>query len=479
MSSRRRSLLGGAKRRPGDKGEAAEEAESAEGGAPEAPPEAAPAAAEALTASEAAPVVENEVQAAPESSGGPETVAPAESPEEAAWTSEGGHVEEPPAEFVPSPVRADEADGLSGSSDQGDSMGETQDRPWTDEVPLTPPAAPVDSPVAEDELEKDSALLSSFFGNEFDDFDREPPPTEEVPSPVLEDLAQMYDAPMNVPEPPPIPGLFDRMTPPPASPRPESRPAAAAPAPAPAPKPKPKPVETSNAPDKYAAAFADEPKGPSIAVVLLLAVGGIGALGAVLVAFAFMAGIIGGGATLIEAGQAPVQVDNGGQKPPKPEPVPAPAPVEPAPAEPAPAPQPQPGPAPQPQPQPGAAPAPQPQPQPGAAPAPKPQPAPQPGPKPTPKPTPPTPAPGPKPVVPAPAPTPKPAYADQSIKIKSNRRVLVYVNGKAVGYSPQEYKAAAGSYVVAAMLPGDPSSKQEQMVVVEANGSSTSVSFSF
>ncbi|MBT3221323.1 MAG: hypothetical protein HN348_19750, partial [Proteobacteria bacterium] len=44
------------------------------------------------------------------------------------------------------------------------------------------------------------------------------PPTEEFPTPVMEDLAAPHSAPMNVPEPPPIPGILDRYTPAPVMP---------------------------------------------------------------------------------------------------------------------------------------------------------------------------------------------------------------------------------------------------------------------
>jgi len=43
-------------------------------------------------------------------------------------------------------------------------------------------------------------------------------PTEEIQTAALEDFAGLYRAPMNVPEPPPIPGILDRFTPAPARP---------------------------------------------------------------------------------------------------------------------------------------------------------------------------------------------------------------------------------------------------------------------
>ena len=54
------------------------------------------------------------------------------------------------------------------------------------------------------------------------------PPTEDQPSHLPEDLASLYQAPMNVPEPPPIPGILDRFTPAPAR-HTEGRPSSAGP----------------------------------------------------------------------------------------------------------------------------------------------------------------------------------------------------------------------------------------------------------
>jgi hypothetical protein len=56
------------------------------------------------------------------------------------------------------------------------------------------------------------------------------PPTEDQPSHLPEDLASLYQAPMNVPEPPPIPGILDRYTPAPARHTEGRRPSSAGPA---------------------------------------------------------------------------------------------------------------------------------------------------------------------------------------------------------------------------------------------------------
>jgi hypothetical protein len=70
----------------------------------------------------------------------------------------------------------------------------------------TPQAAPArrpGTPVPGFEAESDG-----FLHHEGGD-----PPTEEASGPAPEDLADLYRAPMNVPEPPPIPGILDRYTP--------------------------------------------------------------------------------------------------------------------------------------------------------------------------------------------------------------------------------------------------------------------------
>jgi hypothetical protein len=67
------------------------------------------------------------------------------------------------------------------------------------------PTPLADAPVARD----------LFQGSGFEELEEIPPPTEELPSGVMEDVGQSYSTPYSVPEPPPIPGLVDRFTPPP------------------------------------------------------------------------------------------------------------------------------------------------------------------------------------------------------------------------------------------------------------------------
>jgi hypothetical protein len=77
--------------------------------------------------------------------------------------------------------------------------------------------------------------------------------------------------------------------------------------------------------------------------------------------------------------------------------------------------------------------------------------------------------------------TAKAAPKDASVgilRIRSNRRVLVKVNGQAKEYSPLDLELAPGSYQVSAALPGRP--ETEQSLTVElAGGATEPVSFSF
>ncbi|MCA9572239.1 MAG: hypothetical protein KC656_30580, partial [Myxococcales bacterium] len=73
--------------------------------------------------------------------------------------------------------------------------------------------------VIEEEEEAATVRYSSAFDDDvrtavaYSEYDDGPPPTDEVPSAVLQDVSQSYAAPMHVPEPPPIPGILDRFTP--------------------------------------------------------------------------------------------------------------------------------------------------------------------------------------------------------------------------------------------------------------------------
>jgi hypothetical protein len=100
------------------------------------------------------------------------------------------------------------------------------------------------------------------------------------------------------------------------------------------------------------------------------------------------------------------------------------------------------------------------------------------------EPLPPPPAPQPRPqVAPAPAPAPAPQPTAEAVKgtlkIRSNRRVLVYVNGAALGYTPQDFQGRPGSFSVSAMLPSQPDSKQTRDITISAAGAVHAVEFSF
>jgi hypothetical protein len=98
-------------------------------------------------------------------------------------------------------------------------------------------------------------------------------------------------------------------------------------------------------------------------------------------------------------------------------------------------------------------------------------------------------APQPTPAVAAPAPAPRaaprpaPAAVQPAtkgvLKIRSNRRVLVYIDGQASGYTPLEMKVDPGAHTVVAMVPGQPNTKQERSASVAAGGDTVAVDFAF
>ena len=296
----------------------------------------------------------------------------------------------------------------------------------------------------------------------------EAPPTEEIPGGLYQDVSQPYNAPMNVPEPPPIPGIADRFTPPPVSrtdvgSRNPDRPSyLATPTPAPEPRAKLPPTPSSRDYDDE----IEERRGPPMGLILVaMAVMAFAFVAVGLVMFLVGTKVVAGdpdAAPLVdehegvevrgnmrqtpkvfgevdddEKGTDPtappdgedgdddgtedtdsdtVEKDDGGQE---------------------------------------------------AAPAPGPAPAPQasPGPR-RPQPT-------------APAPQPSTDGVKGTLKIRSNRRVLVYVNGAAVGYTPQDYKVQPGDYSVSAMVPGQPGTKQTIDTSLAQPGQTQAVDFSF
>ena len=58
--------------------------------------------------------------------------------------------------------------------------------------------------------------------------------------------------------------------------------------------------------------------------------------------------------------------------------------------------------------------------------------------------------------------------AAPSLQIRSNRRALVYVDRRAIGYTPQNVPVSIGSHRVSAKLPGQPYSEQVREVDVSA-----------
>lgn len=91
---------------------------------------------------------------------------------------------------------------------------DTTDHGWNASVYGAPSTTSSEYDEADDFPRMDTTDLGSGF---MDLSDGERPPTEEVRDSMMEDLSHVYDAPMSVPEPPPVPGIVDRYTPPPVS----------------------------------------------------------------------------------------------------------------------------------------------------------------------------------------------------------------------------------------------------------------------
>jgi len=303
-----------------------------------------------------------------------------------------------------------------------------------------------------------------FGGSGYEELEDVPPPTEELPSGVMEDVGQSYSTPYSVPEPPPIPGLVDRFTPPPVQRtelgdrkrKPDYLPDTPSGAANRGYEPTPAPVAK-----RKAAPRADVEErgssGPPMSLLLGIGAAAVLGIGMVLLAAALFLGPSGDngstegpglapatGGTTVETRddmrRKPAQLGTPDSEPVQPEPVAQPAP-EPAP-EPA-------GTAPQP------APDPKPQPKPAVPTAPAPKPAPEPDPK------------------------PAPAAAQGVLKIRANRRAMVYVNNQVVGFTPLDHKVAPGTWSVAAVLPGQPTTRQERNVSVSSAGGTSAVDFTF
>jgi len=338
-------------------------------------------------------------------------------------------------------------------------------------------------------------------GNAYGDLDMAPPPTEEVPSGVMEDVGVSYNAPMNVPEPPPIPGILDRFTPPPADRQysqpnaPNAAPPGEAPGgdagfdpmnpmggysqpqapgaqdagrpsylpdtPAGAERQEMSPKPASKPRRSYDDDLDDDDESrPPVLPVLMfggLVVVAVVGLGALVMGLWMLVGP-GSGGTLQpvdgqereEVGPDGVELRNdmrqkpgliGEDEPDEPDGI-------------------------QEDPNKGEEQLPEDDDEPEDDPPEAAAPAPRPSPRPAPQPA---------PVAPAPAPA---AASTGVIKVRSNRRVLVFLDNSAVGYSPQDIDADPGWHTVSAMIAGQPASKRTEDVKVSA-GSSASVDFAF
>jgi hypothetical protein len=90
------------------------------------------------------------------------------------------------------------------------------------------------------------------------------------------------------------------------------------------------------------------------------------------------------------------------------------------------------------------------------------------------------PPPAPAPVAPRrPAPAATQVASKGVLKIRSNRRVLVYVDGQAAGYTPLEVKVEPGDHQIVAMVPGQANTKQERDASVRSGGETVAVDFAF
>ena len=65
------------------------------------------------------------------------------------------------------------------------------------------------------------------------------------------------------------------------------------------------------------------------------------------------------------------------------------------------------------------------------------------------------------------------------IQVSSNRRALVYLDGRPVGYTPQTISKGKGAYKVGVMLPGRKDTLKEKTVRIVGDGSAIPVTVNF
>lgn len=85
-------------------------------------------------------------------------------------------------------------------------------------------------------------------------------------------------------------------------------------------------------------------------------------------------------------------------------------------------------------------------------------------------------------------PGPKPASAEPAetapvttgkLKVRANRRALVYVDDQAVGYTPASVDLPPGTHSLSAMMPGQPNSRQSRQAIIPKPGDTVAVEFTF
>ncbi len=319
---------------------------------------------------------------------------------------------------------------------------DTTDHGWQESVYGGP--ATISGEMEEDDFGPDDG--SDPLGSGFIDLsDGARPPTEEMPNAVMEDLSQVYSAPMSVPEPPPVPGIVDRYTPPPMNrrgPAPPTGVDARRPAftPSPAPRQSPsRPPSPTPVPDLRRRAPESNEGGGTPLVTLILAFLLGGAVFVLLLALVWtMMNMTNSGSVEPvvqpvpaaaqpavqgldvvphgpdeEAGVVEVREGIGAEDPAAAEldvvPVPVPEVV----------------------------------PVPTASPRPRPTPA-------------------------VPTARPRPAATSGTLSIESNRRVIVSIDGNPSDFTPLELTVPPGTYLISAELPSRSGSQQTQTVEVEA-----------
>ena len=85
---------------------------------------------------------------------------------------------------------------------------------------------------------------------------------------------------------------------------------------------------------------------------------------------------------------------------------------------------------------------------------------------------------------PGPKNAPKEAEANEQVipgvlRIRSNRPVLVYLDGRALGMTPHDHAVTPGTYEVSALIPGQPKTRQTRTLNVTKQGDDLQLMFQF